>query len=154
MRPLETRAYDQTPIPNSRKEVLDIRKNRFFTLTGTLLFKRFVSTGGDLISRYIPGRKIRDYNEEGLKKTFLFVNCLEAIHWVGFTIATGVSIYVLSNGKTDVALQYSLINILFNVHPLLLQRYNRLRLNHALDRYRRLRVNNDAKSFPPSPEGL
>lgn len=141
---LETHEYNQAPI-QSRKEILGIRKNRLFTLTGTLLFKRFVP--------YIPGRQIRGCNEESLKNGLSHIDNYESFHWLSFTVITGVSIFALLTGKPNAALLYSLINIPTNIYPLLLQRYNRLRFNHALDRYRRLKANN-AKSFPPSPEEL
>lgn len=150
MRPLEVENYSEIS-PSSQKEALNIRKNRFFTLTGTLLFKRFVPTGGDLINRHLHIRVFKGFNEESLKRNILFVNKVEASHWAGFIGLTGMSAFSLWIGEPKAASIISLINIPINIYPILLQRYNRQRLNHALNRFRGLRANK-TKPFPPSPE--
>ncbi len=136
---LETQENRQLPNPSSHKEVLRIRRNKLYTLTGTLLFKRFLPTGGDLINKHLHLHLIENYSEESLKGTLRAINGYEITHWIGFTLMTGISAFVLFDKGPVTALEISLVNIPINIYPLLLQRYNRQRLNHALNRFRSLR---------------
>lgn len=140
--------------PSPEREVLAIRRNGFFTLSGTLLFKRIIPTGGDLARRQLHyPSQIGKYNEESLRHARGFVKVLETIHWAGLFVMTGASGIILLDGNPDVALIAGLINIPLNIYPILLQRYNWLRLNHALHRYNRIRSEHSTP-FLPSPEEL
>ena len=107
---------------------------RIYEFLGTCLFKRLVSCGpllalnptirfsGDRSSLSGLAQKMRDG---------------EAGHLIIFLIMLVILGYAVINGWWDLAAWLLLFNILINVYPMMLQRYNRARLVPILERAER-----------------
>lgn len=62
----------------------------------------------------------------------------EAIHVLAFLTALGLPVFALMRGRTNAALWALLFNTAINVYPVMLQRYNRLRIHGLRTRQDRL----------------
>lgn len=104
---------------------------------GVLLIKRYAPTGGDyFIRRY--GVRIVDVrpNIDSLIHFERYTRILEAIHeivFLGFVAWSIWRVIVHQTGLLDLALAI-VVYVVLILSPALLQRYNRLRLYHAIRR--------------------
>jgi hypothetical protein len=117
---------------------------RLYERLGALILKRYVPTGGDLVMR----RLRRDHPERRWVTSSLHSLCSyekrtrlnESIHIVGFVAFTGLAVTKVASGsRTALGLAVALVlNLILGLWPVVLQRYNRLRLYRAIDARTRL----------------
>ena len=113
---------------------------RLYERLGALLIKRYVPTGGDLVMRRLrrdqPQRRWVNSSFESLRLYERRTRLNESIHLIGFTgFAVVAGEKFLSGSLSLFGLTVAMtLNLLFGFWPIVLQRYNRLRLYRAIDR--------------------
>jgi hypothetical protein len=118
---------------------------------GALTIKRYVPTGGDLVMRRLrrhhPGRRWVTSSLQSLRSYEQRTRLNESIHLVGFIAFTGLALSKFASGSlTALGLVVGLaLNITLGLWPVVLQRYNRLRLYRAIDRRLSPDANNDVE---------
>lgn len=103
---------------------------------GIKLFKKYLPTG-DLASKVIwelncQSNFIAGSSEEDLKNHEKFTRIYEGAHLILFLVMTAAIGEKLSDGYLNYSLFGIGINTIVNAYPILLQRYNRLRLYKAI----------------------
>ena len=121
---------------------LERRANgRIYELLGIRLWKRWLRTSGDPASRWrsvtrVDGRKAKLVAR--LRQQDRFTHEYEVRHLLGgvtMQVAGAVLIPILNQGSMVFV---TFANLFINGYPILLQRYNRVRVQAALDRISRL----------------
>lgn len=113
------------------------RDGRIYELIGIRLFKKYLPTSGDLVSRWQGVRRIAasgTHRTQSLLRHQRFTKEYEIRHLVGGIVMLGLSlasIMLWQKGNLAVLL---LANLGINGYPMMLQRYNRIRLLRILDR--------------------
>jgi hypothetical protein len=111
------------------------RNTRFYEKIGVRTFKYFVPTCGDLwIKLYQKVFKKKVSLTSTRKKAVHFASMTqvyELIHYFGFVLLLVINVIVLFQGKTSSTVWIFLMNILVNVYPIILNRYNRIRLSRV-----------------------
>ena len=113
---------------------------RLYEQLGALQIKRYVPTGGDLVMRRLrldhPERRWVTPSLESLRRYERRTRLNESIHLIGFTGFTALTIDKFFSGSLSwLGLTVAMIlNLLFGLWPVVLQRYNRLRLYKAMNR--------------------
>jgi hypothetical protein len=112
------------------------RAARLYEALGVRLFKR-VATNGDIVNRFLrrrnPGhRVVRD--ARSARAWAEQARGAERNHLVFMLMGSLSAGYALSIGWPGWAAALAATNVVFNVYPILLQRYNRLRLARVLER--------------------
>jgi hypothetical protein len=116
----------------------------FYEKVGIRFFKRYLPTIGDLVRKLssvhknsLGGGASDEAGDKILLATELWTRKNETAHLLG---GLGMAALVfLPGATTSSVLLVQLGNLLVNVYPILLQRYNRARLYNALDRRLELR---------------
>jgi hypothetical protein len=112
---------------------------RFYERLGALLIKRYVPTGGDLVMHRLrrdhPSKHWVTPSFESLCRYERRTRLNESIHLIGFVGFTALAAEKFVSGSLGpfgltVALT---LNLLFGFWPVVLQRYNRLRLYRAIN---------------------
>jgi Glycosyl-4,4'-diaponeurosporenoate acyltransferase len=130
-------------LPTSRFDIWfrpkRFESERFYERLGALVIKRYVPTGGDLVMQ----RLRRDHPERRWVNTSLQSLCRyerrtrlnEFIHLVGFIVFTVLATSkFISRSRHVPGLIFALgLNLIFGLWPVVLQRYNRLRIYRAID---------------------
>ena len=117
---------------------------RLYERLGALLIKRYVPTGGDLVMgrlrRNHPGRRWVTSGFQSLWKYERKTRLNESIHLIGFVGFTALAIAKFVSGSLGAfGLTVAMtLNLLLGLWPVVLQRYNRLRLYRAMDLCSRL----------------
>jgi hypothetical protein len=116
----------------------------FYEKIGIRFFKKYLPTSGDLVRRLSPINKnslAGGVSEVSGDKNLLgyefWTRKNETVHLMG-GLAMAALVFI-PGGTTTSILLVQLGNLLINVYPVLLQRYNRARLYNALDRRIELR---------------
>jgi hypothetical protein len=105
---------------------------------GALLLKRYVPTGGDLVMRRLrrhrPGRRWVTSDVQSLRRYERRTRLNESIHLIGFIGFTVLTAKKFAAGSlTAFGLTVALtLNLILGLWPVVLQRYNRLRLYKAI----------------------
>jgi len=111
---------------------------RLYERLGALLLKRYVPTGGDLVMqrlrRHHLGRRWVTASIQSLRRYERRTRLNESIHLIGFiAFAVLAAKKFASESLTAFGLTVALIlNLLLGLWPVVLQRYNRLRLYRAI----------------------
>jgi len=104
----------------------------FYKRIGVILFKKIVPTGGDFWIKTINkhrSKKIRVIkNREDAIAWTIFTIIVEGIHGMGFLIMNYFIIKVLLNQRWETGMFLIVLNILINIYPIFIQRYNRIRM--------------------------
>src|SRR6266511_1319058 len=107
---------------------------------GALLLKRYVPTGGDLVMQLVrrryPQFSLFDpASPESLRRLERGTRVAEAVHLVGFVGFSAPAVRRFSDGSLSRAgLGAALVmNLTFGLWPVVLQRYNRLRVYRAFE---------------------
>jgi hypothetical protein len=114
---------------------------RLYERLGALLIKHYVPTGGDLVMqrlrRHHPGRRWVTSNIQSLRRYEQRTRLNESIHLVGFIGFTILAANKFASGSlTARGLAVGLsLNLILGLWPVVLQRYNRLRLYRAFNLY-------------------
>src|SRR5216683_6812897 len=117
---------------------------RLYERLGALVLKRFVPTGGDLVMRRLrrehPGRRWVTSSLQSLRQYERRTRLNELIHLIGFIGGTVlIASKFVSGSLTEFGLISALaLNLILGLWPVVLQRYNRLRLYRAINARSRL----------------
>jgi Glycosyl-4,4'-diaponeurosporenoate acyltransferase len=112
---------------------------RLYERLGALLIKRYVPTGGDLVMqrlrRHHPGRRWVTSSLQSLCRYERRTRLNESIHLIGFMDFTALAASKFASGSlTASGLTVALVlNLILGLWPVVLQRYNRLRLYRAIN---------------------
>lgn len=104
-----------------------------YKLLGVHIFKRFLPTGGDIISRITKTRTIENGKTETLKRYEKYTRIYEAIHLTAFV---GYIALIMINLSLYWVVMWVVLNLLINVYPIMVQRYNRGRIYKILQKRR------------------
>ena len=110
------------------------RDGKFYERLGIRWFKRHLPYTGDIIMRKKGIKQIENSNYEALASVESITRVVEQGHWgVGllFIAATAFAAY---EQALPIVVFTTGANILINLYPIMLQRYNRSRLYRAMDR--------------------
>jgi hypothetical protein len=113
---------------------------RLYERLGASLIKCYVPTGGDLVMRRLrrdhPERRWVTSSLQSLRQYERRTRLNELIHLIGFIGFTVLAASKFASGSLTVpGLTFALtLNLIFGLWPVVLQRYNRLRLYRAIDR--------------------
>jgi hypothetical protein len=111
---------------------------RLYERLGALLLKRYVPTGGDLVMRRLrrdhPERRWVTSSPESLRKYEKRTRLNESIHLLGFAVfMVLIAKKFVSGSLSAFGLTIALVlNMILGLWPVVLQRYNRLRLYRAI----------------------
>jgi len=128
---------------------------RLFRILGVPLFGRLVPTGGAAIRR-LTGARMAPYTLAGSSlraaRAFFYRACIfEALHLAPLLVLGGLSAMRWAQGRPDLAVENTLLNLGINVYPMLHHRHTRVRILRLLDRDARRRAIGGAA--PLSPRG-
>lgn len=106
-------------------------------LLGVRWFGRWIPTGG-IGWRWLTGAKMRPYtlrgSSLGAAREFYYRTCVfEALHLPFLLALVALAGRQLALGRADLALEDSLVNLLFNVYPILHHRRTRGRIAKLLE---------------------
>lgn len=107
-------------------EALGVKTIRWFVQNGTLVARIKQRIGSSKHERIITRQSIEAY----LKNIVI----QERFHYSCFVFFTFSTFSALSTGKIGMALSITFWNILYNIYPVLLQQYNRLRIQSLISR--------------------
>ncbi len=117
---------------------------RLYERLGALLLKRYVPTGGDLVMqrlrRHHPGRRWVTSSLQSLCRYERRTRLNESIHLIGFMVFTILAASKFASGSlTALGLTVALVlNLILGLWPVVLQRYNRVRVYRAISLHSRL----------------
>lgn len=115
---------------------------RLYKRLGVLVIKRYVPTGGDLVMQRLrrrhPERRWVSSNLQSLGRYERRTRLNESMHVVGSSGVVALAAIKFALGSLTIAgLTVAIaLNLIFGLWPIILQRYNRLRLYRAIDRAR------------------
>lgn len=108
------------------------KETSFYKWIGVILFKKIVPTGGDFWLKTINKRrkkKIRVIkNREDAIGWTIFTIIVECLHIMGFLVMNYFIVKILLNQRWNTGLFIITLNLLINVYPIFIQRYNRIRM--------------------------
>ncbi len=122
----------------------ECESERLYEHLGALLIKRYVPTGGDLVMHHLrrdhPGRRWVTRSCESLRRYERRTRLNESIHLIGFSsFAVLTAVKRVSGSLSLFGFTIAItLNLLFGLWPVVLQRYNRLRLYRAINLCSRL----------------
>lgn len=105
-----------------------------YELLGVRQFKRLVTS---TFYGTIWGPRVREEEEtrgEAFSKVLGEMKTAETAHMASLMIVLGIGIYALIHGWFHIAIWLTIFNILINAYPVMLQRYNRVRIGKMLTR--------------------
>lgn len=110
----------------------------FYERLGVRSFKRYIHTG-DLMMRsplhpFGGSGLIRDGSLLSLKRYETVTRFLEDLHLTAFSLFVATTAWHLYEDRIGQAMVTTGLNILINVYPVMLQRYNRSRLYRTIHR--------------------
>lgn len=133
-------------LPASLYDGMHLCKTRsFYKKTGVEFFNRFIQNG-TLVNRFIKNRfpQYKRFNtrEDAYKKLFAQSYVFEKFHFIFFIFFTGAMLFAILNRSFIWAAYFTVVNILYNIYPILLQHYIRHRLR---------RLHNKESLLPSEP---
>jgi Glycosyl-4,4'-diaponeurosporenoate acyltransferase len=111
---------------------------RLYRGLGALILKRYVPTGGDLVMQWLrrrhPECRLIDSRTESLRRFERWTRIAEAVHLVSFVGFTRLALRRLSAGSLSRSAftVAAVLNLTLGLWPVVLQRYNRLRIYRAI----------------------
>ena len=114
---------------------------RFYEPLDVRILKRYVPTGGDLVMRRLrrdhPGRRWVTSTLQSLRSYEKRTRLDESFHVIGFIALAILAAHRFASGSlTAVGLVIALaLDLILGLWPVVLQRYNRLRLYRAINRF-------------------
>jgi hypothetical protein len=98
---------------------------------GIRAFKKYMPTTGDLISRLVWKKmglmSMLKGDPESIQKFITESKFLEVTHYVGFAVIALLTAPLIEEGAIGASAGAVIMNLLVNVYPIMLQRYNRMR---------------------------
>jgi hypothetical protein len=135
-----------TPIAESYFKTKRLETNMLYEGLGVRFYKRWMPTTGDIAVRtkwhpcYKLNSLLTSRNAAGLHRLIQDTKIVELVHLVGLTIFGGIMARDIHSQSWGWLAFDTLINIGLNIYPIMVQRYNRNRVNRVLDRMQRIRV--------------
>jgi hypothetical protein len=117
---------------------------RLYERLGALVLKRYVPTGGDLVMqrlrRHHPDRRWVTSSLQSLCQYERRTRLHELIHLIGFVCGTVLVTSKFASGSLTRSWLIGALglNLIFGLWPVVLQRYNRVRLYRAISAHSRL----------------
>jgi len=106
------------------------KNGTIYRLLGIHIFKRFLPTGGDYILRLSRTRLIKKGSVEELVHYETEARIFEALHFV-----MGILMMLpLLGGLNPFSFSFFVVNLMVNIYPVMVQRYNRIRILNILSR--------------------
>ena len=101
------------------------------------VFKKYMPPSGDLVYRHVWKRfgaldMVETGNLDSLKSMESFTRLYEGIHTTFLGIGAAILAHQLAEGQIKAATFTAGLNLLVNVYPIMVQRYNRSRLYRAI----------------------
>ncbi len=124
---------------------------RFYERLGARILKRYIPTGGDLVMRRIrrdhPERRWVTSGLQSLRSYEKRTRLNESFHVIGFIVFAIVAARRFASGSlTALGLVIAVaLDLILGLWPVVLQRYNRLRLYRAINRRLALSTLNDVR---------
>ncbi len=114
-------------------------RSRIYKTAGVGHFGRLIPTGGVLVRRVTKAR-MAPYTLSGTSvraaRAFYYRTCVfEFLHLPFFLALLGLSVYQLSVGRFDLAIEDSVVNLVANVYPIMHHRHTRARIVRILSLY-------------------
>lgn len=109
---------------------------------GVRFYKKYVPTGGNYFKERINFRPITNAasKEKGLEWLLSFTRSAEFVHVLLFAFTFVVSVSALFRGEFRGAFVSTLINLIVNIYPIMLQRYNRVKIIKVLANIKSKRI--------------
>jgi len=113
-----------------------------FRILGVHKFGRFLPTGGIEIRR-ITGKKMQAYTLKSISlssaQEFLYKSCFfESLHIPFFIVLFWRSLWwYFVHDNINMAIELTVVNAIFNIYPIMHQRYTRIRIYKLLSIYRK-----------------
>ena len=118
--------------PNAWFDKMQLGKTtQFYKLLGVPFLNRFAQNGAivnKLIKKKFPGYKVVHYNKRMIHKRHQQTYFYEKFHFVLFVFFCFMLFVALHNGQWGWALFIVVSNVLYNIYPILLQQYIRMKL--------------------------
>ena len=113
-------------------------RSRIYRRLGVKAFGRVIPTGGIAIRR-MTGQRMRPYtlaahSLRAAEQFFFRASIFEALHLPFLLVLLALSLIRLSQGRSDLALENLLVNLVFNGYPILHHRHTRARIVRLLRR--------------------
>lgn len=123
------------------KAVEQWRRGQWFRYLGVHAFGAVIPTGGIAIRR-VTGARMAPYTLTGTSveaaRAFYYRTCVfEALHLPFMLALVVLAVHRASIGRSDLALENSVINLVVNVYPILHHRRTRTRIVQILEWHRR-----------------
>lgn len=112
---------------------------KFYEAIGVRQFKRYLPNGGDLINGLMGKRWFKKSAESLQENDLSFGRTIELIHLGLFGMFAAGTVLTKPSMKLA-ALQVGL-NVLINFYPIMVHRYNRLRINSLLEKMEKRSAN-------------
>jgi hypothetical protein len=114
------------------------RGGLLYKLSGVHLFGKIIPTGGVLVRRVTKAR-MAPYTLAGISledaRAFYYRACVfETLHLPFLLTLLLLSVYRAANGRLDLALENSVVNLVANVYPVMHHRRTRMRIVQLLNR--------------------
>jgi hypothetical protein len=104
---------------------------------GVHIFKDFVPTGGKSLAKQMGKPLLSGSTTEErltcLKAFERWTRGAETSHWIGFAAQSSLAATALESGKPLLALLPLITTTVIDLYPIMLQRFNRIRLNDTID---------------------
>ena len=125
-------------IPNSLLNKIQLSKStKIYKTLGVHRVNKFTQNG-DLINRIIrkkyPGFKVVSFSVASANKLYNHTYANEKFHYILFIFYCLSMVYALVKNHPVWALVFLLCNVLYNVYPILLQQYIRIKLRLYINR--------------------
>lgn len=118
---LPNKVYEYIQLSNSKK---------FFRVLGIPCFQRYTQQGrfAQKIINYINGNTTKSPKPPNVSQMKSRIRNFESFHYVCFIFFTLTFVYALYHGELFFSLTIFIANVLYNIIPILIQQYNRIRL--------------------------
>ena len=105
---------------------------------GVRIFKRYMPSSGDYVFRHVWKKHgspdwVKHGDIESLKNMEFSTQMIETVHVCLFALYTDIMASQFAEGNINKATFLAVMNILVNVYPIMVQRYNRIRLYRAIN---------------------
>ena len=130
---------------------------RLYKVLGVDLFGRIIPTGGVFIRR-ITGSRMKPYTLKGTSigaaRDFFYRTCVfETLHFPFFITLVLLALHRWLIGRPDLAVENTVVNLVFNVYPMMHHRRTRARIVRLLSSARQRKPSGELMSSVPSPRG-
>lgn len=113
------------------------KQGKIYRLLGVRQFGRYLPTGGINIRRWtkrsMPSYTLKGFTRNALK-SFKYKSCFfETLHLPFFLFLLGRSLWwFFKNDNLHLAVELILVNAIFNIYPIMHQRYTRIRIDRLI----------------------